>query len=332
MGAKKRSEGGKMATDDSADQLYRAYRRNLTEMGLQMPKKLEEKFLEIRDEKNPGFLTEVVFWEYMGPDAIRALADALRDTSYPHLRTIRCWRAGAEDEGTRSLTQYMRICISIVTLELMECGISYLGCDFLGRLLSPENSNPLLVLKLDHNDIGNQGVYNLAKGLCMNSVLKTLTLSYCNFDHEAARAIMQILIFQESALQDLDLQGNKLSSEGCCKVFHGLKVNQTLGKLVLADNVVTSNDVFEDKLIEMLTVNQVLCVLDLRLNFIFDDTAKELLDRMKNAATGRINSTIYEIIFPEDKVAQDTVEDYHKFLQINKKSKKGKKKAKKPKK
>ena len=61
MGAKKRTEGGKAITDESAEQLYRAYRRNLMEMSLTMPKKLEDKFLEIRDEKNPGFLTEIMF-------------------------------------------------------------------------------------------------------------------------------------------------------------------------------------------------------------------------------------------------------------------------------
>lgn len=60
MGAKKRTEGGKMVTDESAEHLYRAYRRNLVEISGTMPKVLEEKFLEIRDDKNPGFLTEIM--------------------------------------------------------------------------------------------------------------------------------------------------------------------------------------------------------------------------------------------------------------------------------
>ena len=226
----------------------------------------------------------------------------------------------------------MRICPSVVTLELLECGLTFLACEFLGRLLSPENNNPLLVLKLDHNDIGNQGVIILAKGLSMNSVLKTLTMSYCNFDHLAARSIMQILIFQESVLLDIDLQGNRLGNEGGLKVLHSLRINQSLSRLNLADTGIDGDEHLVDKIIEMLTANTCLCVLDLRLNNIFDDCAKDILDRMKNAANGRVNNTVYEIIFPEDKVEEDTVEEFHKFLFPNKKSKKGKKKGKKAKK
>ena len=332
MGAKKRTEGGKAITDESAEQLYRAYRRYLNDMSLQMPKQLEEKFLEIREEKNPGFLTEVVFWEYLGPDGMRALADALRDTTYMHLRTVRCWRASTEDEGTRSLCQYMRGTASVLTLELLECGITSLGCEFLGRLLSPEFNNPLLTLKLDHNDIGNVGVSNLARGLGMNSVLKVLTMSYCGFDEEAARPLMHILIYQESAMQELDLQGNKLGTQGACLILHSLKINQSLNKLNIADNGVVGNENFIDKLVEMLTANTNLFTMDLRLNSIEDEPVVDLLDRMKNSASGRINQTLYEILLPEQMIPASTIEELNKFLLPNKKSKKGKKKAKKAKK
>ena len=77
----------------------------------------------------------------------------------------------------------MRICPSVVTLELLECGLTFLACEFLGRLLSPENNNPLLVLKLDHNDIGNQGVISLAKGLFSCKV------DYANFDISRKRVV-----------------------------------------------------------------------------------------------------------------------------------------------
>ena len=226
----------------------------------------------------------------------------------------------------------MRTTPSVVTLEIMECGLTSLSCEFIGRMLSPELNNPLLVLKLDHNDLGNDGILNLSRGLCMNSVLKTLALSYCNFDHNASRSIMQILIFQESALQEIDLQGNRLENEGSCKILHGLKVNQCLNKLNLADNGINGDDSFIDKLVEMLTANTSLLAVDFRLNLIFNEAVEDILDRMKNAATGRINQTCYEIIFPDDKVKLDTIEELNKFLLPNKKSKKGKKKGKKAKK
>lgn len=45
-----------------------------------MPSKLEEKFAEIRDEKNPGKLTELIIWENIGGSGMRAIMDALRVT------------------------------------------------------------------------------------------------------------------------------------------------------------------------------------------------------------------------------------------------------------
>ena len=95
MGAKKKGDSGgssggkKDATDDSGEKLYRAYRKNLTDFGLAIPKKLEEKFLEIRDEKSPGVLSDIVIWDEIGPLGVRAIAEALKDTQYPHLRNIR---------------------------------------------------------------------------------------------------------------------------------------------------------------------------------------------------------------------------------------------------
>ena len=332
MGAKKRADGGKQVTDDSAEQLYRAYRRYLSDMSIQMPKQLEEKFLEIRDEKNPGFLTEFIYWDVLEPEGIRALADALRDTTYTHLKSIRLWGSRTKDEGTRSLCQYMRISNSILSLELIQCELTSLSCEFLGRLLSPINSNPLITLRLDHNDLGNQGVFELSQGLCMNSVLKTLTLSYCGFDSSACRAIMQILIFQETALQELDVQGNRIGVDGCSDIFKALKINQALTKLVIADTLIEGDENFVDKFIEMLTLNTSLCSVDLRNNLIFDETAKEILERMKHASTGRINAVLYEIIFPDGKVTDETLEEIEKFLLPNKKGKKGKKGKKKSKK
>lgn len=51
---KKGADPKKDPGDDSGERLFRQYRRNLQELGISMPKKLEEKFAEIRDEKNRG--------------------------------------------------------------------------------------------------------------------------------------------------------------------------------------------------------------------------------------------------------------------------------------
>ena len=95
-------------------------------------------------------------------------------------------------------------------LELIECGLSPLACEFLGRCLGPDLLVPLQVLRLDHNDLGPQGMKLLANGLRLNGLLQTLSLSYCNITEQGAHSILEILIYYRSSLQMLDLQGNRL--------------------------------------------------------------------------------------------------------------------------
>lgn len=55
MPPKKGKKGGgkKEPLDDTTEKLWRAYRRHLQAAGLTMPRKLYEKFMELRDEKHP---------------------------------------------------------------------------------------------------------------------------------------------------------------------------------------------------------------------------------------------------------------------------------------
>jgi hypothetical protein len=89
-GAKKGGAKG-ADIDDTTEKLYRMYRRKLNEYGATMPRRLVEKFEEIRDEKNPGRLTEVILWEHMGPMGVKALFDSLREQNYEFVKQIRLW-------------------------------------------------------------------------------------------------------------------------------------------------------------------------------------------------------------------------------------------------
>jgi len=57
-------------------------------------------------------------------------------------------------------------------LELLDCKISPLGCEFLGKTFHPSNKiNAVTILKLDHNPIGSEGMRLLAEGLANNKQL-----------------------------------------------------------------------------------------------------------------------------------------------------------------
>ena len=107
-------------------------------------------------------------WESLGWQGTRALMDALRSVNYQHTRTIRLWKTDSEDEGCRSVCQYIAGCDSVVMLELLDNKITPLGCEHIGKLLMPAAKTNLTHLKLDHNPFGAAGLKFLAEGLSMN--------------------------------------------------------------------------------------------------------------------------------------------------------------------
>jgi len=122
--------------------------------------------------------------------------DALKSVNYPHTKSIRIWKAGAQDEGVRAICEYAKTCQNLLILELLDNEITKLGCEFLSRILTPEAKLNLQVLKLDHNNFGSAGVIHLAEGLCQNKVLTHISLTYCNIDASGSRALFEILIYQ----------------------------------------------------------------------------------------------------------------------------------------
>jgi Ran GTPase-activating protein (RanGAP) involved in mRNA processing and transport len=163
--------------------------------------------------------------------------DALRTVNYSHTVSIRFWKTGCEDEGVRSICQYMKGSGSNVKIiELLDNEITQLGCEFLSKILVPELKLNLQVLKLDHNNFGSGGVEFLAEGLCQNKVLTSLSLTYCSIDAEGAKSLFKILIFQSSALEEMNLGGNHLRNEGTIEVLRGVSAAKSLKKIFLSDN------------------------------------------------------------------------------------------------
>jgi len=68
-------------------------------------------------------------------------------------------------------------------LELLDNKITPLGCEFISQAVHPKANTNLLVLKLDHNDFGSEGMKRLSEGLSLNKTITSLSLTYCNIDH-----------------------------------------------------------------------------------------------------------------------------------------------------
>lgn len=148
--------------------------------------------------------------------------DALVAVNYQHAKSIRMWKACCEDEGVRAICSFVKICNSVVILELLDNSITSLGCEFISKILHPSARTNILVLKLDHNNFGAEGVKFLSEGLRQNKCITHLSLTYCGIDSSGARPIFEILIFQQSTLEEINLGGNHLRNDGTIMVLKGV--------------------------------------------------------------------------------------------------------------
>ena len=130
----------------------------------------------------------------------------------------------------------------VAFLELLDNGITPLGCEFLSKALHPKQAPLIQILKLDHNQFGSDGVIALSEGLAVNPVLRMLSLTYCGITKEGADALFEIFIYSRSALEEVNLSGNLLMNEGVQIIFRGLSIAKSLKKILLADNQFSLDD------------------------------------------------------------------------------------------
>lgn len=80
-------------------------------------------------------------------------------------------------------------------MELLDNLITPLGCEFIGRVLHPKSNTNLVIVKLDHNAFGTEGLIQLTEGMAINKTVEHLSMTYCNIDSDGWRPIFEILIF-----------------------------------------------------------------------------------------------------------------------------------------
>jgi Ran GTPase-activating protein (RanGAP) involved in mRNA processing and transport len=182
-----------------------------------------------------SFVIQFQTSEHLGPNQARAFIDALFDLKYQKLKSFRVWKADFGDEGLRIMSKYLICENQLEVLDLLDNGITVLGCEFFGKaLLNPEIN--LKQIKLDNNIIGTEGLKNLALGLRTMQTLDKLSLKYCNIDKNGTRYIQEIIANINSKLRSLKLQGNPLENEGTYQVLKAVRTcGESIEKINFAD-------------------------------------------------------------------------------------------------
>lgn len=254
--------------------------------------------------------------EHLGPCGCRALVHAILgencDSKYIGFKDIRIIGSKIGNIGACSIARLLNKCddsnsYSLFYLDLSENGMDSKGCLALGRSLCAGMNTTLLSLKLDHNEIGSEGLHNLARGLVMNRTLKRLSLRYCNIDGSSVKeSIPNILSNPHSRLISIDLSGNNLGGEGLSAVNKGLEKNALLQSLFLADNGITSKDIHPiEAFSRILYANKSLLEIDFSANFIGDEGGKVLENGLSSNTTVtsfKLDTTLNDSLY--DKISR----------------------------
>ena len=236
MGGKKKGEakaaagGNDEGDDDSTQKLYSQYVKKCKEMELKPHETIKKMYEEDWVENNKHFtkvsvarssscLMQMHIWNELGWQGVRAFIEPCIQMKYKHILSIRLWKGKCQDEGARHIAAYVGKQTNCTILELLDCQVTSLGCEFLQRCCFPLELNSqlgsnLTILKLDHNPIGAKGMNMLAEGLSKNPIFQQLSFTYCNITPEGGEAIKRILIFSKSQLLEFALSGNPLGVEG----------------------------------------------------------------------------------------------------------------------
>ncbi|GBG26653.1 NACHT, LRR and PYD domains-containing protein 1 [Hondaea fermentalgiana] len=240
-----------------------------------------------------GTLDHICVDAELGPIGTRAVITGLTGQAeglgapYKQLTTLRLLRSNVGEEGARAIGEYLalgngpeadRICI-LQFLQLLDCNITPLSCKYIGESLAMGSNKTLLTLNLDYNvKLGTAGLRALTNGLCSNSIIKRLSLSYCGIDDTGGRAVKNILLTIGTQLEELNLKGNRLGAQGLIAFSKALGNNKVLRSLDFSDNAVGVEIPALMALAEALKINDTLVELKFDENHIEEAGAQALLD------------------------------------------------------
>eukprot|EP00002_Diphylleia_rotans_P030399 TRINITY_DN6242_c0_g1_i2.p1 TRINITY_DN6242_c0_g1~~TRINITY_DN6242_c0_g1_i2.p1 ORF type:complete len:339 (+),score=72.37 TRINITY_DN6242_c0_g1_i2:90-1106(+) len=217
--------------------------------------------------------TKLVVSEELGERGAEVLLTLLN--TYPYLLTLCLWRVHCGDRGSLALANYICLNPLLSHLELMDCRVSANSCDSLGRAL--RLNTHVKTLLLDHNSIGDEGISLLFNnGLKYNKTITSLKLKFCGIGDVGARILAEYMV-SGGILQDLDLQGNKISSRGVIILAEAMKGSSTLTTLNLAFNEFGGDQMAWIALLDGARTSASLRTLDVNRNTITDDIGNRII-------------------------------------------------------
>ena len=316
--SKKQNSNGKEETP--LEMLVRTYPRNIAKKSQEPYKQFDEVIQAAMDDN--GDMEQLHLWQESNPDTLETIFECFKKSKFVTLKSIRLWKTRLGDKGLEALCAFIAEAKELTILDLLENGITAKGCESLGKLfMSFPVDLKIKRLMMDHNRIGDSGLKSLCHGLRFSPNIEEVSLTYCNLDSKAADYIQQLLMYVDSKLEVLNIQGNMIKANGAYQILRALEMNKQLRVCNLADNQIGDEKLFVDQLMKTLKNNNSIRFLNLSHNGIYEDTASQMLEIQKQKKQTRIDLT--------DRFKFEFAEEYNKFMskiKLKPSKKKGKKK------
>ena len=140
--------------------------------------------------------------------------------TYKGLRALCFWGTDVGDEGCKYICEALPLLPYCIKLELIDCNLGVGACEYLGMSLKHRRTTFLKILRLDHNTgIGSQGVARLSEGLYFNSLLHTLSMSYCDIKADGGIFWQNILMTKDIGIKSVD-KNTSISTKSNSAIKH----------------------------------------------------------------------------------------------------------------
>lgn len=328
---KKGKKKGQEDEDNPTENFFTLYKRAGKEFETVPSATLLTKVEECLDEGED--LSEILIPEKIGEFGCRALCKALSLSSkdgkgMPTLKSLRIWEGEIGDEGARAIHQFIINTnnASIALIELLNCNIGPLGCEFLSRVFEPSLPGNIQFLTLDYNLFGNDGLSNLLTYLPVNATLTYLSLAYCGIDEKGVQ-FFEKYITSTKVLEKLVLMGNPLKDEGVNYLCSYLLYNESVEEININNVSFGQSEDTINKLTYLLENNKNILIYHCKFNLITEKNFLNIIQSLKSEN----GKHIYQFN-ADEKYSKETFDMYFKAMKgrkLRKKKKKGGKKKKK---
>lgn len=163
---------------------------------------------------------------------------------------------------------------TLLLLELINCGVGTLGCEFISRLFDKERVCKINILTLDYNNFGNDGLQQLMEKIKDAKSLTYLSLAYCNIDQNGVKFFADYLMATGIKLEKLILQGNPLKNAGMQQLINIVFDNTSLEEINLNNVLFGNSPETMQSFVSLMKNNTTLLAYSIKFNFITDQGIK----------------------------------------------------------